>query len=51
MIIFLCDQYRTTMLESRTHYLTVYSKISQITSHASLRGVRDYLIESDCFQL
>lgn len=47
----LSEGFNLSKLENRTHHLTVYPKISQVTSHASLHGVRDYLIESNCFQL
>jgi len=38
-------------VENRMDHLTVYPRIRQATSQASLRGVRDYLIESNCFEL
>ncbi|MEO1816905.1 MAG: EFR1 family ferrodoxin [Acetobacterium sp.] len=38
-------------VENRMDHLTVYPRISQATSQSSLRGVRDYLIESNCFEL
>lgn len=38
-------------VESRMDHLTVYPRISKTTGHTWLRGVRDYLIESNCFEL
>lgn len=45
------DGFNLTKIENRMDHLTVYPRISQATNHASLRGVREYLIESDCFEL
>ena len=43
--------FNLSKVENRMDHLTVYPRISQATSHSSLRGVRDYLIESNCFEL
>lgn len=43
--------FNLSKVENRMDRLTVYPRISHATSHTSLRGVRDYLIESDCFEL
>lgn len=45
------EGFNLSKLESRMDHLTVYPRISQATSQSSLRGVRDYLIESNCFKL
>ncbi|WP_373485283.1 EFR1 family ferrodoxin [Acetobacterium malicum] len=49
--VVLPEGYNLSKVENRMDHLTVYPRISQATSHASLRGVRDYLIESNCFKL
>ena len=43
------EGFNLSKVENRMDHLTVYPKISQATNHSSLRGVREYLIESDCF--
>jgi len=45
------DGFNLTKIENHMDHLTVYPRISQATNHASLRGVREYLIESECFKL
>lgn len=45
------DGFNLAKVENRMDHLTVYPRISQATNHASLRGVREYLRESDCFKL
>lgn len=45
------EGFNLSKVEDRMDHLTVYPRISHATGHASLRGVRDYLIESDCFEL
>lgn len=45
------EGYNLSKVENRMDHLTVYPRISQATGHGSLRGVRDYLIESNCFKL
>lgn len=44
------EGYNLSKVENRMDHLTVYPKISQATRHFSLRGVRLYLIESNCFE-
>lgn len=43
--------YNLNKIESRTLYATVYPKISHVAKDLSLRGVKEYLIESDCYEL
>lgn len=45
------DGFNLSKVENRMDHLTVYPRISQATKQASLRGVREYLIESNCFKL
>lgn len=45
------EGFNLSKVENRMDHLTVYPRISQAVNHASLRGVRDYLIESNCFKL
>lgn len=45
------EGFNLSKVEDRMDHLTVYPRISHATGHASLRGVRDYLIESNCFEL
>lgn len=47
----LSDGFNLTKIENRMDHLTVYPRISQAANHSSLRGVREYLIESGCFEL
>lgn len=44
------EGFSLSKVENRMDHLTVYPKISQAVNHASFRGVRDYLIESNCFE-
>lgn len=46
----LSEGFNLSKVENRMDHLTVYPRISQATNHSSLRGVRDYLIESNCFE-
>lgn len=48
--LILPEGFNLSKVENRMDHLTVYPRISQATRHSSLRGVRDYLIESDCFE-
>lgn len=48
--IVLSDGFNLTKVESRMDHLTVYPRISQVINQDSLRGVREYLVESDCFK-
>jgi len=48
--VVLSEGFDLNKVEDRMDHLTVYPRISSATSHSSLRGVRDYLIESDCFR-
>ncbi len=45
------EGFNLNKVENRMDHLTVYPTISHVTRHAWLRGVRDYLIESNCFKL
>jgi len=49
--IVLPEGFNLSKVENRMDHLTVYPRISQATQHSSLRGVRDYLIESNCFKI
>ncbi|MDZ5723558.1 EFR1 family ferrodoxin [Acetobacterium sp. K1/6] len=45
------EGFNLNKVENRMDHLTVYPRISQATNHSSLRGVRNYLIESNCFEI
>lgn len=45
------EGFNLSRVEDRMDHLTVFPRITQATNHASLRGVRNYLIESECFKL
>lgn len=43
--------YNLNKIEDRILYATVYPRITHVTKDLSLRGVKEYLIESDCYEL